>query len=124
MAKQLGGSPAVQTFAAIANAQDVDSEKAVEVYLKGEYGRRHAMSRSSGQYQLSWDSWEESLQYLCRASGYDMSIQVHDMVNEFREKAMVANPSLTFHASWQPLYIARFGKLPAKLIEVDGGSSS
>lgn len=64
------------------------------------------------------------LHSLCLAAGVDNRPDVDELVDEFEEKADISNPSLEFASSWTPLFIARFGKPPARLVSDVGAERS
>ena len=121
----VGGCPAAQTFTSIGKtlpfedlveAMRLDSER-----LQTRWRHRH---RHTNTYQVTFEAWADMLKALCRSCGCPMDDEVQELVDEFEEKALVANPSLEFTASWQPLYVARFGKLPATAAECEQGGTN
>jgi len=116
-----GGCPARHTFARMAEAFLSLETRTSAVDAYAAYCRQRNKWRPDDEatYVVTWDAWADMLIALCLSVGYSDEVACLAIVNEFREKSEMSFPRLAFQESWAPLYVARFGKLPAELVKTD-----
>jgi hypothetical protein len=126
-AKQLAGSPASLAFANMArlyyDRQKPGLEEKVEFRWSNYVTRNNVYVKANAcNYHLTFEGWELCLMALC--GPLVPETEITELVHEFKSKTLATEFSddlLFFKNSWRPLFVSRFGCLPAEVPETSNG---